>query len=1068
MRYVLLLCLAALPVAAQVDAGYVTGHVYDNSNAAIPQVAVEIRNVDTGYELKLSTNESGLYASPPLPAGRYRISVNQQGFQATAKEITLNLAERLGIDFTLSISTQTQSVDVTAVASVLQTENTTLSTFRSEGEVKDFPSNSRNYADIVRFSPGVAPAEAQSNNLALSEQRGNTANSANGVVFTANYFLVDGLYNNENHQGQGLMLFPEVEAIEQYRVETSVPDARFGGAGAAVNVGYKSGTSQYHGDVFYFSRNSIFDARNYFATGDKPSLSKNLYGGIIGGPIGGHDAKTFFFLSYEGERTEQAVTFLSTVPTTAMKNGDFSTLLTPKPTTIYDPRTTTPSGSTYTRTPFPGNIIPAASMNAVAKKLMALYPDPNQPGLASNLLLNPNNTTSNDQGSVKIDRNFTSGSRGFVRVTRGEANYVNPQALGPVATASVGVDVPVTQAVVSYTHIFSPRTINQSRFGFTREALNSVTLNGGQNLAQQIGIANVNVDNFSTGLPQVAVTGFTTMGDFQNRPAIIAMNYFQYSTNFDMMRGNHSLKAGMDAVRRQTNVYQATYPRGLFNFGTIYTSNPASPANTGFSAADLLLGNPQSVQLTGLNGTRGFRRIDWSFYFQDDWKINQHLTLNVGLRYEYPQGYPNTEVANRMVQFDVARGLPVPVAQTGYASGVPGDKNNWAPRAGLAYRLNNRTVFRSAWGVFYSIPAQPIGSSLASNAPNFYNTTVTNNQFDFPGARPIEAGPLRSIDPNATGLNYTGLATNYVIGYIQQWNAALQRALPGSQQLTVAYVGTKGTHLDGGLDFNQPVPGSGAINSRRRWPNDSTVTIISSRGNSTYHSLQTTLVRSFAAGLTYQIGYTYAHLIQNSSGNLPITDLRGEKGNGATDLRHHLRATVTYELPFGKGKPFLSGMPGAVNAALGGWKTLAAVSMYSGFPFTVMASSNTLNNGVATRANRIANGNLAADQRTLQQWFDVNAFTNPGLLQWGNSGPNVIYGPGTKELDFSLFKQVRVAEKKSLEFRAECFNLTNTPQFNNPGATIGVPAAGRVSSAGSNVTLQRTERQIQLALKFIF
>src|SRR5581483_8646246 len=300
----------------------------------------------------------------------------------------------------------------------------------------------------------------------------------------------------------------------------------------------------------------------------------------------------------------------------------------------------------FTRTPFPGNIIQASSMNPVSKKLMSIYPDPNQPGLSANYLINPNNTTNNDQGTVKIDHNFSSGSRGFARVTKGDSNYVNPQAVGPVATPSVGVDVPVTQVVLSYTHIFSPRTINQSRFGATRVDLTSVTMNGGQNVAQQLGIANVNVDNFSTGLPQFQVSGLTTIGDFQNRPAIIAMNYYQYSTNFDIVRGNHSLKTGLDAVRRQTNAFQAAYPRGLYNFGTIYTSNPASPANSGYSVADLLLGAEQTVQLTGLTGTRGLRRTDWSVFLQDDWKVNSRLSLNLGIRYEYPQGYPNTEVAD--------------------------------------------------------------------------------------------------------------------------------------------------------------------------------------------------------------------------------------------------------------------------------------------------------------------------------------------------------------------------------------------------------------------------------------
>ncbi len=323
---------------------------------------------------------------------------------------------------------------------------------------------------------------------------------------------------------------------------------------------------------------------------------------------------------------------------------------------------------------------------------------------------------------------------------------MNPEPLGAPATPSVGVDIPVTQAVLSFTQIISPRMINQSRVAFTREALTSLSLNGGQNLASQLGIANVNVDNFSTGLSQFNVTGLTTMGDFQNRPAILAMNYFHEGDNFNLVLGNHSLQIGADVVRRQINAFQATNPRGVFTFSTIYTSNPVSSANTGSAPADLLLGNPQTVALTALEGTRGLRRTDWSFFFQDDWKVTSRLSLNLGIRYEYAQGYPETEVANRLENFNFAtQGQPYPVTS---GSGVRGDNNNWAPRLGSAYRLNDRTVIRAAYGIFYASPAVPIVSSLAANAPNYFNTTVTNNQFDFPDARPIQAGPVRtSADP---------------------------------------------------------------------------------------------------------------------------------------------------------------------------------------------------------------------------------------------------------------------------------------------------------------------------------
>ena len=1069
----LLLFGFAAGLLAQVDTGVLSGTIFDNTDAVVPGVKVALTNIGTNYSLELESNAAGLYVSPPLPPGKYRIEVSQEGFQAAAKEIQLNLSERLAVDFTLQIGVVTESVTVEAVGQVLQTEAATLSTLRTEREIRSLPINKRNFAQLIRYAPGVVPARQQAGGLGLSSARGETGNSVNGSHPNDNNFVVDGIQNNSNHQGGGVMNFVEMEAIEQFRVETSVPDARFGRSGASINIGYKSGTNEFHGTAFEFFRNDKLDARNYFARGEKAALRQNIFGGTLGGPLGGNDAKTFFFLSYEGQRIGQGITHLTTVPTAPMKDGDFSDLLAQsRPVTIFDPLTSeTNAAGKIVRQPFPGNVIPAARFNPAAKNVMDFYPLPNRPGLVSNFNPISSQPTISDQGTVKVDRAFQGGSRGFVRATMAQWDFVDTsrQRLGPEATPYIGISVPFVQIVPSYTHVISPRTINQIRVGFSRQPLKSTSLNGGRNISEEFGIPNSNVDKFSTGLAEIRVSGLNNIGDFQFRPAVIVSNNFQISDNLDATRGNHTLKIGFDVIRRQTNVFQASRPRGFFQFTSIYTNNPVKRKNTGFGAAELLLGKPRTVDLKGIVGTRGLRRTDWGFYFQDDWKVTPKLTLNLGLRYEVPQSYPQVEVADRMMQFDIASGEPVPVGQGGISrSGLSGDWDNFAPRLGLAYRLTDTTVLRAAYGIYYSIIPIHLGASLAGNPPFFINSTLNNSQGDFEGAWAISDGVFRTSDPDAPGQNRRGLAEDFETSYIQQWNVAVQQQLPGHQQLTVAYVGSKGTDLDQSLNLNQAVPGTGSVASRRRWPQHSSVSIRHARGNSTYHALQATLVKRYSMGLNYQVSYTWSHCISASGGSLPITDLRGEKGDCGTNIPSFFQSTFGYEFPFGRGKPLLGGVNAVANQIIGGWEIHGGLRLYDGLRFTPSARSNTLNIGAGSRADRLRDGNLPPGQRNINRWFDVDAFAEPGFRMWGNSGPNVLEGPGTKQLDLSIFKNFSISESKRLQFRAEFFNITNTPQFNTPNSRIGTGNAGRITRAGSEPTLQRTQRMIQLGLRFVF
>jgi hypothetical protein len=394
-------------------------------------------------------------------------------------------------------------------------------------------------------------------------------------------------------------------------------------------------------------------------------------------------------------------------------------------------------------------------------------------------------------------------------------------------------------------------------------------------------------------------------------------------------------------------------------------------------------------------------------------------------------------------------------------SGVRGDNNNFSPRAGLAYALPGRAVFRAGYGLYYSAPQWDTTRNLAANPPEFIVSSFTNDQFDFIGARSVEQGfdrpPLGSVQGALRAVDIDARTP-----YTQQWNAALQKELPGAVSLTIAYAGTKGTKLQGYANINQPVPGTGALAARRPFPRFDNIQAIQTRFDSVYHGLQVTGERRFAAGLAFQVAYTWSHTIDVTDqfgGVMDIRNIELDRGDAPFDVRHRLVSSWNYLLPFRAS--------GLLRQLVEGWQLNGILSLYGGLPFTVNSATNTLNIGSGSRADRLRDGNLPADQQTIQRWFDTEAFAVPGNQRFGTAGRNVLRGPGTKQLDFSLFKAFPFGSDltRRLEFRMEVFNLTNTPQFNNPAATFGSPGFGTISAAGAPLTLQRTSRQIQFALK---
>ena len=1070
--------LLAVPVAESqnVDTGLITGEVHDVSGGVINGVSVNLKNAATGLSSQTVTDSHGLFVSPPLAPGDYEVEVQLTGFNTERERLTLEVAQRASISFVLSPGSTSNTVDVVATAAQLETESSSLSNVRTETAVQNLPLDGRNFANLMGLAAGATPAQTQiTGQMALSEVRGATGYSVNGLRMEENHILLDGISDSENHNGLGIVLFPPLDAVEEFREETSVPDARFGrGGGGTVNLVFKSGTSQFHGELFEYLRNSDLDARNFFDKSTIAPFKNNQFGGTFGGPLQrGSDPQTFFFLDYQGTRTRQGLTFVDTVPTEAYRQGNFA-----GGAEIFNPLTTTASGTSYTRLPFANNVIPANLINPVSLNLINLYPLPNLPGTANNYVYSPVRSADEDEFDVRVDRRFSQADNGFIRYSQARDLIYQP---GPLPAPAVGGVIsgisqePSKQAVISENHVFSPAIVNTFRVGWSRIAITTTDANAGNPLASKLGIPGSNVpgDPLTDGLPLITIAGATTLGSAGNLPALIVTNNYQVDDNISLSLGKHTLQIGGQFQRLQYNLFQVSNLRGTMAFTTAYTSDPSHLAGTGIGLADLLLGAPVSGSLQYLDGDRGFRQSQLAFFIQDDYRVTDKLTVNLGLRYENYLGWPWEEVNHRAYAFIPSNGGSV--AQVGTdgipVSGVNNNSLNFMPRVGLAYKLHPKTVFRAAYGIFYSAPQLPLTVNPAGNPPEIVSTAFTNNQYSYGTASLISDGFSHPAVGSPLGSALTYIPVKTPLPMTQQWNAAIQHQLTGSTLITIAYAGTSGTHLEGSNNLNQPVPGNTSIISRRPYPLYTTINEIEDTASSKYNGLQVSGERRLSAGLTFQISFVYSHALDYISENpgaggasfLDSYNHKYDYGNSDFNIPRRLSASWNYLLPFKQA--------GFLKWVVNGWQLNGILSIYDGLPFTVLSATNTLNTGATSHAEYVGStgGALPSGQQSVAHWFNVAAFTTPPLLQFGDVGKNSLGGPPTRQLDASLFKNFKIGEgEKNLQFRTEVFNVFNTAQFNNPASTIGAAGVGTITSAGSPYTLQRLSREIQFALKFSF
>jgi hypothetical protein len=1071
-----------VPARAQVQTGRIVGTVYDPNKATVPNATITVTESSTNQSVTVATNEHGDYVVTPLNPGVYRVTVASPGFTTTAvNAVEVQVGQSARVDVELKVGETNSTIEVTSTAPLLDTESGTLGHIVTNTQIVNLPLNGRSFYELARLTPGAALLPGGGNLLRI---RANfiSGTAISGVRGSQTTFLMDGVDITDHHQG-GSLIQTSVDALQEFKVQQSAYSAEFSQAGGLLNATTKSGSNDFHGGLFEFLRNDKFDARNFFAM-EREILKRNQFGGTLGGPVlipklyRGRN-RTFFFVSYEGMRERQGLVFNNIVPSAAMKAGDFSGIS----NKIYDPLTTT-----GVRAQFLNNIIPTNRFSPEALYFAKFIPDPNTP--SGTFVWAPARRLDADQVTVRLDQSLTDRHKIFVRYSFHDQRQNEPNAfpsLGYAALKTRGHN-----AVASLTSTFRPTLLNEFRFNYLPAIVDLEAYRQGTNFYREAGIRGFE-ETARPGVvgsfPDFGWSGYAAMNGsaFDQRPKTQDLKVYEWTDNVTWIKGQHIFKFGTK-IRRWIPLFtDSKQYQGLWSFNGSITQNPSSPADSGDAFADFLLGLPRSVQRAFPANTFGGEGNYYHFYIQDDLKANNRLTLNLGLRYEYSpwlKGYrgqlgtfdPTSSrpiiIASNNDQIDLGAQFAGPTAyalfrdfiQTSHQAGLPRsitypDKKQFGPRFGFAWRpLGERTVLRGGYGIFYETENTD-GRVNNNMVPFRLDETAFNDQFppvrtmaDFFLGRPLTTTAAPSLGPTYTRLR---------AGRDHHWNFGVQREIAVNTVVEIDYVGNRSLFLNGTNAFNNPPAGSGPIQSRRPYPRFGPISYFSQDVSAIYHALQAKLEKRLYGDLWYMVSYTFSKSLVSQ--NAPATggNTAREKALSGFDIPHNLAASFGYELPVGRGKRLLGGAHGLTDALLGGWQMQGILVLRSGRPYTPTISADRANIGVGgQRPNRLRSGKL--EQPTVENWFDKSAFALPDQYTYGNSGANILREDRFKTFDFSVFKQFRISEGSRLQFRAECFNLTNTPSFSAPNTNIDTRPGGRVMSTLSQ------PRQIQFALKYNF
>ena len=1101
--------------------GTLLGTVTDSTGSVVPGATVTVLSQDTGVSRVTQTDAAGNYRVPLVLIGHYTIQVNYTGFQeAIQKDITLQVDESREVDFKLTPATVLQQVEVSATAVAVETTNSTLGQVITSQQVAQLPLNGRNFVQLATLAPGTT-TETNPNSFynggGSSEVsiRGSYSLSVGGSAANSTDWLYDGIDNNELTAG-AIAVLPNIDALQEFKVLTYNYSAEYGTRGGpTVLLTSKSGTNTFHGTLFEFFRNTDLNTRSFFAT-KREQFNENQFGGSIGGPI--KKDKTFFFIDYQARRLRQGRTFVTQMPTLAMRSGDFTEPFAGV-TQLYNPYSTQKVNGTLTRAPFmcdasgnpmptdasgiqtpgaPCNKIPQSLINPVGQKLINLYPDPNVPGTVSGDFVDaPAKKLDEGEFDIRLDHNFSSKDSIFARFSYDQATEFLPSGAPGFAnldgfSSTQDLSDHGRNAALSETHIFSPNSINEVTGGFNRIFNHILSYGSGSCEAQKLGIPGANLGGISCGLTSMSMTGgFWGLGDRGFAPFQGGTNVFFIKDSFDAIRGDHNIKFGGEIRANQMNVLTNAFQDGFWVFSNLYTAQ-VQGVNTGAGGhpmADLLLGLPDlGFHDQTFDGPTTGRR--WKLYrpfVEDNWRATPNLTLNLGLAYALVT--PITESHDRQTNFDFGTGKFLIAGQTsGSTVGLSMDKTTLEPRIGIAWspRGDRKTSIRLGYGMFHDSSWNQGANGLWQNPPFFEESSFFADDLFPSSTRSVSQGFVlltRPTDPSQFGGNLWGSNLNFKLGRIQQFNINVQRQLPGEILLTLGYAGSRSTHLlTSGFNLNTPIPqgvGKPALSSP--YPQYGNIVGIIDNGLSRYDSLQVKAeTKSNKHGLYALIGYTYARgfdnsLVDNLSGGTGVTYYpvplakNQDKGFSPVQLNHNFTASFVYELPVGKGKAYGTDMSGVANALLGGWQFNGIVHLTSGFPLSMATSQNSgaifVNN--SNRPDRICNGRLS--NWTVNEFFDPSCFVDPPSGTLGNATRTPLFGPGFVNTDFSAIKDFPLPfrEGASLQFRAEVFNIFNQVQFFQPGQFVdaGPPPGGNFGQITQTVN---NPRLIQFALKLTF
>lgn len=1073
--------LIGCSVSGQTSGGIFRGEVRDPSQAGVPHARVIVVSNDNGMQVYAESNGDGIYVTPTMIPGSYTLSAVRRGFATEVfGPVVLEVNQTVRVDFKLKLGEVTESVQVAAsTTQLLSPESADVAQVIATKQVSEIPLNGRKWQQLIDLSAGVSPG-------APGESGSPNPVNVNGQRTKANLFLVDGISTTSSTEGRGNAFNIPLEAVREFSVQAGSYSAEYGDvAGGVINLQSRSGTNRLHGSLFEFLRNDKFDASDFFSnlTGQpKNSLRYNQFGGAMGGPI--RRDKTFFFADYQGTLRHEGNPLVASVPLGNERTGNFSGLAGPSgaPIPIYNP-----FSSSLARTPFSNNAVPASLLDPASTQLSTLLPLPNQFGArGSPLPFNNFAVTRTDRSNVesfdiRMDHQFSPNNTVFVRESFQDTGAFVPSLFGlPLGGSILGAGSTHARnqnAGAGYTLQISPVMINEIRAGLNRQTTALIQEGYGENLSERFGISGVNVSPQTSGLSSMVVSGLFNLGGSLLTPLQLATTQENISNKISWVKGRHILRVGFDYQNELGSAGYLAYGRGLYTFLSLSTSSAVGPPG-GNAYASFLVGAPYQILRDEFPpGMVGLIAWHTGSFVQDDIKLTQRLTLNIGARYDI-MPYPR-EMHDRLSNFDPATKMMLIAGQNTGERLVDTDFKDLAPRVGLAWSQNDKTVIRAGYGIGFMDPIGAAGvlNSNEFNTPYYYLGNITEFPFTAPtntlsGALPGLVMPSPSVP---TG-NQRSIVSTDRNQYSQTWSFMFQRAISRSLMIELAYVGTSGNRLLSASNINAAFPGTTNPVLRQPFgPALGEIRQLSNSAHSIYHGLQTKIEERFSHGLYFLGSYTWSKSIDNqsngtdtaiASGQYPQDPLNAslDRGLSSFDRTHRFVASLVWEIPFGRGSAAESSVQKLINGILGGWQLSGIFLAEGGTPFSPLMSCADVNaQGNDCRPNVIGSTTLPSGAPSINKWFDTSAFIIPSSPTWGDAGRNILRAPGTDNIDAALSRSLRWGdvETRRVQIRSEFFNTLNHTNLGIPVNSIDSPAFGTITSS-------LPARQIQVGARLEF